>query len=113
LETYALLSELAGTLVLGVAQEFDDAALVGSEADNLLGDLADESGAAGRLANGAADAGLGGVQGGGFLLNMKSVLLFHEGCIAAATGPNLCSCFASVGLQCVIESQAWFAFEVV
>lgn len=65
--TEALLSELTGTLVLGVAQQLNDAALVGSETNDLLGDFADESGAAGRLALGAGDAGLGGVEGGGFL----------------------------------------------
>lgn len=66
-ETYALLSELAGTLVLGVPQQFDDAALIGSKTDDLTGDVADERSAAGRLALGAANLGLRGVEGGGFL----------------------------------------------
>lgn len=66
-KTYALLSELTGTLVLGVPQQFDDAALVGSKTDDLTGDVADERSAAGRLALGAADLVLGGVESSGFL----------------------------------------------
>lgn len=66
-KTYALLSELTGTLVLSVTQQLNDTALVGSKTDNLTGNLADELGAAGRLALGTADLGLGGVQRGGFL----------------------------------------------
>jgi hypothetical protein len=38
-----LLGELAGTLVLGVAEKFDDTALVGGKASNLLDNLTDES----------------------------------------------------------------------
>lgn len=65
--TYSLLRELTSTLVLSVSQEFDDAALIGGKANNLAGDLTDESGAARRLTLGAADAVLGGLEGGGFL----------------------------------------------
>jgi len=67
LDTYALLSELAGTLVLGVPQQFNDAALIGSETGDLTGDFADERSAAGRLALGTANPALGGVEGSGFL----------------------------------------------
>ena len=66
-KTYPLLSELTSALVLSVSQKFDDTALIGGKTDNLAGDLADEGSAAGRLALGAADLGLGGVEGGGFL----------------------------------------------
>ena len=66
-KTYSLLRELTGALVLSVSQEFDDTALIGGKTDNLAGDLADEGSAAGRLALGAADLGLGGVERGGFL----------------------------------------------
>lgn len=72
-KTYALLSELAGTLVLGVAQQLNDAALVGSETDDLLGDFADEGGATRALTLGPADAGLGGVQSGRGLYQKQSV----------------------------------------
>ena len=65
--TEPLLSELTSALVLSVSQEFDDTALIGGKTDNLAGDLADEGSAAGRLALGAADLGLGGVEGGGFV----------------------------------------------
>lgn len=67
MQTYPLLCELPGTLVLSVPQKFDDTALIGSETDDLTGDVANESGAAGGLALGAADAVLRGVKGGGFL----------------------------------------------
>lgn len=63
---HSLLGELAGTLVLGVPQQFDDTALVGGETGDLLDDVADKGGAAGETALGAADAGLG-LDGGGFL----------------------------------------------
>lgn len=66
-KTYSLLRELTSTLVLSVSQEFDDTALIGGKTDNLAGDLTDESGAAGGLTLGAADAVLGGLEGGGFL----------------------------------------------
>lgn len=65
--TYALLSKLTGTLVLGVPQQFDDAALIGSKTDDLTGDVTDERSAAGRLALGAANLVLRGVEGSGFL----------------------------------------------
>ena len=67
MKTYSLLCELTGTLVLRVPQKFNDTALIGSETDDLTGDVANESGSAGGLALGAADAVLGGVKGGGFL----------------------------------------------
>lgn len=63
---YSLLGELAGTLVLGVPQQFDNTALVRSETGNLLDDVADEGSAAGETTLGAADAGLG-LDRGGFL----------------------------------------------
>lgn len=66
-KTYPLLSDLPGALVLSVPQEFNDTALIGSETDDFTGDVANESGAAGGLALGAADPVLGGVKGGGFL----------------------------------------------
>jgi hypothetical protein len=72
-QTYPLLSELPGALVLSVPQKFNDTALIRSETDDLTGDVANESGAAGGLALGAADAGLGGVEGGGFLKQIRPV----------------------------------------
>lgn len=63
-KTYSLLGELAGALVARVAQELNDAALVGSEASNLLDDLTDESGALAQVALGAGDAGLDNASGG-------------------------------------------------
>jgi hypothetical protein len=82
-ETYPLLGELAGTLVLGVTEQLDDAALVGGETiisisagrestvterrssvpSNLLDDLANERGALGEVTLAARDLGLG-VAGG-------------------------------------------------
>ena len=41
-ETYPLLRETTGTLVLGVAEEFDDALLVGGKAEQLLAGCADD-----------------------------------------------------------------------
>lgn len=70
--TYALLSELTGTLVLSVSQQLNDTALIGGKADNLTSDLADERSAAGRLALGAANLVLGGVEGSGFLFGSVS-----------------------------------------
>lgn len=67
--TYALLSELAGTLVLSVPQQLNDAALIGGKTDDLTSDVPDELSAAGRLALGTADLVLGGVEGSGFLLS--------------------------------------------
>ena len=72
--TYPLLGELTSALVLSVSQEFNDTALIGGKTDNFAGDLADESGAAGRLALGAADFGLGGVERCGFLLQRSCQL---------------------------------------
>lgn len=83
--TYPLLSELTGALVLSVSQEFDDTALIGGKTDNLAGDLTDEGSAAGRLALGAADLGLGGVEGCGFLEREDPVSFGSE-------TPVVCSC---------------------
>lgn len=63
-KTYSLLGELAGALVARVAEKLNDAALVGSEASNLLDDVADESGALAEVALGAGDAGLDNASGG-------------------------------------------------
>jgi hypothetical protein len=65
--TEPLLGELTSSLVLSVSQKFDDTTLIGGKTDNLAGDVTDEGSAAGRLALGAADPGLGGVERGGFL----------------------------------------------
>jgi hypothetical protein len=65
--TYPLLGELTSSLVLSVSQKLDDTTLIGGKTDNLAGDVTDEGSAAGRLALGAADPGLGGVERGGFL----------------------------------------------
>jgi hypothetical protein len=62
----SLLGDLPGTLVLRVSQQFDNAALIGSETGNLLDDFADKGSAAGETALAAADAGLG-LDRGGFL----------------------------------------------
>lgn len=70
--TYALLGELAGTLVLSVPQQLNDAALIGGKTDDLTSDVPDELSAAGRLALGTADLVLGGVEGSGFLLSVVS-----------------------------------------
>lgn len=78
METYALLSELAGTLVLSVSQELNDAALIGGKANDLTGNLTDERSAAGRLALGTANLVLGGVEGSGFLWRNKSVHLQYS-----------------------------------
>jgi len=53
-----LLSELARALVLGVAEEFDDATLVGGEARNLLDNVPHESSALAEVALGARNTGL-------------------------------------------------------
>lgn len=65
--TEPLLGELTSTLVLSVSQEFDDTALIGGKTDNLTSDVTNKGSTAGGLALGAADTGLGGVEGGGFL----------------------------------------------
>lgn len=74
-QTYSLLGELTSALVLSVSQEFDDTTLIGGKTDNLAGDLTNEGRAAGRLALGTADPGLGGVEGGGFLQDIKDMLV--------------------------------------
>ena len=56
--TESLLGELTGTLVLGVTEQLNDSALVGSEASNLLDDLADEGSALAQVALGSGDTGL-------------------------------------------------------
>lgn len=67
--THPLLCQLAGALVLAVAQQLNNTALVGSEASNLLDDVADESGALAQVALGAGHTGLDNA-GGGFLDGM-------------------------------------------
>jgi hypothetical protein len=67
-QTYPLLGELASPLILGVPQEFDDAALIRGKTGDLADNVADKGSAAGGTALGAADTVLGGVEGGGFLL---------------------------------------------
>lgn len=64
--TESLLSELTGTLVLGVAEQLDDSALVGGEASNLLDNLANESGALAQVTLGSGNTGLDNT-GGGFV----------------------------------------------
>lgn len=66
--TYPLLGELPSPLVLCVPQEFNDAALIGGKTGDLADNVADEGSPTGGTALGAADTGLGGVKGGGFLL---------------------------------------------
>jgi hypothetical protein len=63
-KTYSLLGELAGTLVLGVAEQLDAAALVGGETGDLLDDVADERGALAQVTLGAGDSGLDDAGGG-------------------------------------------------
>lgn len=62
----------ASTLVLGIAEQLNHTALIGGKANNLTSDLTDERSAARRLALGAADLVLGGVEGGGFLYHQVS-----------------------------------------
>ena len=62
--TESLLGELTGTLVLGVAEQLNDSALVGGKTSNLLDDLTDESGALAQVALGAGDTGLDDTAGG-------------------------------------------------
>lgn len=64
--TYPLLGQLPRALILAVAQQLDDAALVGGQAGDFLDDLADERRALGELAFGFGDAG-GWLEGGCFL----------------------------------------------
>lgn len=56
--TESLLGELTGTLVLGVAEQLNDSALVGGKASNLLDDLTDESGALAQVTLGSGNTGL-------------------------------------------------------
>jgi hypothetical protein len=63
------LGVLAGALVLAVAQQFDDAALVGRKTGNLPDDSAHELGALAQLALPARGLGLGDARGG-FLFEM-------------------------------------------
>jgi len=69
--TEPLLRELAGTLVLGVAEQLNDTALVGSKTGNLLDNVADEGGALAHLALGAGDARLDDASGG-FVATVKT-----------------------------------------
>lgn len=62
--TEPLLGELTGTLVLGVAEQLDAAALVGGEAGDLLDDVTDERGALAQVTLGAGDSGLDNTGGG-------------------------------------------------
>jgi hypothetical protein len=64
--TESLLGELTGTLVLGVTEQLNDSALVGSEASNLLDDLANEGSALAQVALGSGNTGLDDT-GSGFL----------------------------------------------
>lgn len=52
---YPLLRELPGTLVLGVAEQFDHAALIRGETGDLLDEVADEGGTLGEMTLGAGD----------------------------------------------------------
>jgi len=70
--TEPLLRELAGTLVLGVAEQLNDTALVGSKTGNLLDNVADEGGALAHLALGAGDARLDDASGGFLYFQKKS-----------------------------------------
>lgn len=64
--SYSLLSELPGTLILGVPQQFNDTALIWGESRNLLDNFTDEGGAAGEGSLGSGDTGAS-LDGGGFL----------------------------------------------
>lgn len=64
--SYSLLSELSGTLVLGVPQQFNDTALIWGESGNLLDNFTDEGGAAGEGSLGSGDTGAS-LDDGGFL----------------------------------------------
>lgn len=72
--TYSLLCQLACALVLGVAQQFDNSALIRSQTGDFLDDLADEGGALAQMALGAADAWLGG-NGGDFLNSVGKAMV--------------------------------------
>jgi hypothetical protein len=65
-KTYSLLSQLSRALVLGVSEQFDDAALVGGETSDLTNDVADEGGALAEVALVAGDTS-GGLDWGDFL----------------------------------------------
>jgi hypothetical protein len=58
--TYSLLGQLSRSLVLAVSQQFDNTALIRSQASDFLDDLADESSALAKQALSAGDAWLGG-----------------------------------------------------
>lgn len=64
--SYSLLSELSGTLILGVPQQFNDAALIWGKSRDLLDNFTDESGAAGEGSLGSGDTGAS-LDDGGFL----------------------------------------------
>ena len=65
-KTYSLLCQLPRALVLGVSEQFDDAALVGGETGDFADDVTHERGALAEVALGARDAG-GGLDRGDFL----------------------------------------------
>lgn len=73
-KTYSLLGELAGTLVLGVAEQLDAAALVGGETGDLLDDVADERGALAQVTLGAGDSGLDDAGGGLLYSGEKDIM---------------------------------------
>jgi len=56
-ETYPALGELSGALVLAVAQQFDDTALVWGKTGDLTDDVADKGGALAEVTLHARDAG--------------------------------------------------------
>lgn len=69
--TESLLGELTGTLVLGVAEQFNDSALVGGKASNFLDDVTDESSALAQVALGAGHTGLDNT-GSGFVAAVQT-----------------------------------------
>jgi len=58
--TKSLLGQLSRSLVLAVSQQFDNTALIRSQASDFLDDLANESSALAKQALSAGDAWLGG-----------------------------------------------------
>lgn len=60
LSSYALLGQLAGTLILAVLEQLHDAALIGRKAGNLTDQLADKLDALGRVLHGRHQYASGG-----------------------------------------------------
>ena len=58
-KTYSLLGQLPRALVLGVSEQFDDAALVGGKTGDFADDITHERGALAEVALGARDTGGG------------------------------------------------------